>query len=1224
MNKRTLVVSLIAKHYPLNNKDNINALIEDLKSEGLKNELNLMTLPVYYAVMQLINKNKVQRHWLTFKEQFHDNTLDEPLRSISEEEVKNTQSTAFETNGAQSTNSLQSTENGSGIQSDDVENSYDNVPFLPKSSLDSKKYIYGTYAEMALHNFFVDMDHIYTIINGQSVMDSLKLVNQKGERDTDFAKQEYWNEMFGVMENGQPEEKTKYEEQCRKYFPFLELMLDKKVQDKLEKKDNYVSVLKRLSDVLREVRNVCSHYRIELLKKQKRTLKDNSPAIVKYLINCFDGSRRKVKERFSFTAEEVECAIPLTKDRNNSYTLKKNYRYRIDNGSKEDLRLTEFGLAMFISLFLEKKYIKIMTDKLHLIENKDQKVIGEMMAVYRLKLYVARLSCKKDADAIALDILNELRKCPKELFEMLTPEDQKVFRVKAGVSDGALQDDVLLIRHSDRFAPLLMKYIDDANIFKNIRFQVSLGNFYYKFYNKRCIDSDSANRVRSLCKSITGFGRITEIENARKDIYKDLIREFDDVHKNTADEKPYLSDHCASYVFNGNRIGLWIPDDESRLFLPELKDDRPVSMAPTCWLSIYELPALAFLLALKGDKGGEVVETIIKTAVANYKRLFSDVCNGVLVPVKDEKSLSALLIKEYEIKLDDVPKKIKDYLLGRNIDVEKHFNTWATDLIARMIEQTERRKKKYNDDQGIVSNPKENRIGKKQYVEIRPGKLAEYLARDMMLFQPQGMDNKNKLTGLNFQVLQASLATYNDGDFERLRRLFTAAHFIGNADSSLNNPIVDDICKSRMAPNDIFELYKNYLGRKIKYLKNCLNMSQDLSTLPFLYHDCSKWIERSESFYKSLAGRYLKDEYGGTSFDKSLELPRGLFENAIRTELKALVGKYPKLCLYANDQSKNVSYLIYAYVKTVEQDDVQPFYNYKRNYSLFDTLWKKKPTDAKEYRYPKEIYELINKIKGERAVDKEIEKAVDKEKGNKEEFRDRCRRKLTELKDTETILKRYKVQDILLFMIAKKILSKDEANSVVMANSRQGGVTKQMKLREVTKDDFLSQPINFKITVKSANEYDKTIYQNNMKLKNYVQFYRFLSDRRMPSLLALENKKEIDRERLELELNTYDKVHPDVIRDTLNYEKEYYQQGTTKTYYNEQGTPRLPKLQEMIEERDGIEAQKMYGIRNSFAHTSYPKRYVVSEAVNENMPNKANVIYKVYDTEMTKYKKKQE
>lgn len=126
--------------------------------------------------------------------------------------------------------------------------------------------------------------------------------------------------------------------------------------------------------------------------------------------------------------------------------------------------------------------------------------------------------------ALALDMLNELQKCPSELFETLSPKDRSRFRVEVDItnssennsSDNSEESQVLMMRFQDRFPRLALRYIDECNVFDKIRFQLSLGKYRYAFYDKMCIDSKEPDRVRSLQKDLNGFGRLQEIEEERK------------------------------------------------------------------------------------------------------------------------------------------------------------------------------------------------------------------------------------------------------------------------------------------------------------------------------------------------------------------------------------------------------------------------------------------------------------------------------------------------------------------------------------------------------------------------------------------------------------------------------------------------------------------------------------------------------------------------------------
>lgn len=1112
---------------------------------------------------------------------------------------------------------------------------------LPSRSLDDRKYIYSTYIEMAFHNLFLTLHHIYSKVTGNDVIkyrDANPHINSKGEAlPTDFAEKELWDKMFDEIQALKPEEKQKALELMHKHFPFLDPMLDKcnlefdrdddgkilSAKFSIDKAAMYIPTLKAISESLREVRNIYSHYKFKPGSKQVQRFCQNEKDIIIKLKKCFDGSRRIVKQRFSLTEKDMKCADRYIKDdshldakgRQVPYENPK-YAYKIDCGDKEEPHFTEFGILFFVSLLLEKKYAKIFSDKLGLTRKQDQSVICEMLSVYRIRLHVRKMSCEKDADAIALDILNELQKCPSELFEMLTPQDQKKFRVEARVANETEASEALMVRHSDRFAYLLMRYIDDMHLFKDIRFMVSLGTYFHTFYNKKCIDSTSDDRVRSLSKTLTGFGRISEIEKLRVEKWKDAIRGYEDVHKNTADESPYVTDHRANYVFNGNRIGLWIAEEGSNgVYMPELNGRETKNIPPTCWLSIYELPALAFYIHLKG---AEAAENLIKRTVQKYRKLFSDISDGLLVPCDSQQTIELTLQNEYNgIRLENIPKNMQNYLCGRNIEVNKVFRSWAEEYIHNLIDESRRRIERFKENLSAVQSYKQNKIGKKQYVDIKSGKLADFLAKDIMLFQPLGEGGKNKLTSLNFRILQSVLATYTDGNFAELKRVFVSAHLINNSVKSLDNPIVTAVCRRTSTPANTLDFYKVYMEERLAYLKSCLRRPAEYGQLGFLYGNRNRWKEHNTDFYKTLAARYLHEESNDTEYDKALELPRGMFENPIKRELKTVSSELKSKCA-----TGNVSYLIYAYFMKEQADDCQPFYLYKRNYRLFNTLYKNRPQDDKVYKTPKEIYELINNGKGGKRVNADIERVVGRlYKYDRRKFKtldeakaaekQRICRQLKELKDTETILKRYKVQDMLLFMIAKKLLLDASAQE---DKKMQKNAVENIRLSKITESDVLSQRIKFSVQLTTPSGIGKTITQSNLRLKDYNQFFRFLHDRRMPTLLSITREKDISRESLEKEFDTYDTVHPGVFKDVLAYEKAYYLQ-----HENEEGFPDFSGMIDKDADFSESERSMLKKTRNSFAHVSYTT--AVNKAKDTSLPEKARIIAETFMKSLEKKNK---
>lgn len=450
---------------------------------------------------------------------------------------------------------------------------------LPQKSLGKNKFIYGTYIEMAFHNFFVNMRHIYAMVFGVDIMDSARA--KYVPKDTrfpdwneDFANESLvWTPMFKHLRKGvsdddpnhsNPENIEKARTLIERHFPILKAATEYTQNNVAFRKFDHIEILKRLSQVFRVLRNEYSHYQITLYDNQIELYNNNENLVVGILGKAFLGGKRVVKQRFAFDDNAMRCTEQYTYSRRNGGIEKHeipDFRYRLtQQGGKG---LTVFGLVFLCSLFLEKRYSRILTDKINCIEPADRSVVNEIITVYRIRLHQEKLYVSKNTDALAFDILTELRRCPKELFDHLHPDVQQKFRI---TTDEEGSDDVLMVRKQDRFVHLALKYIDDARLFNNIRFQVSLGKYFYRFYDKYCIDNANEPRVRSLSKDLNGFGRISEIDQLRSECWGNIIRRFEDVHKNTAEENPYVTDHHAQYVINGNRIAMRIFSDETRCF----------------------------------------------------------------------------------------------------------------------------------------------------------------------------------------------------------------------------------------------------------------------------------------------------------------------------------------------------------------------------------------------------------------------------------------------------------------------------------------------------------------------------------------------------------------------------------------------------------------------------------------------------------------------------------
>ncbi len=1178
-------MNIIEKYLPLNSIDKIKGLIDELKTMP-----NSMSPFVRQQIFMNINKAKLA---MKFNDAYPESMFTGTAIAVP---VIGQETSATSVSNEPTKKSTVT----------------DNVDYLPNETKGDKKFIYGTYIEMAFHNFYLTMHHIYSIVFGEDVMkvgEELYNKNSRSDRkfEADYANEKYiWKPMFERFNLAKPEERDRLNELFFKHFPFL------KALDALEsqKRVTPIEALKRFSKSIRELRNYYAHYLFKPYDEQIETYTNNEAFIFSIMDILYTGAKREVKSRFAYSDKKMDCAEKFEPNHDRSITdsrgimkkvrIKKNFKYSLSKSQDDRKVISVFGLVFLASLFLEKKYSKIFADKTHCVNYADQDVICEMLAVYRIRLHVQKLTVSKSTDALALDIINELQRCPKDLFEMLPPEKQKEFRYKPATPS---DPEVLMVRKSDRFAHLCLKYLDDAKVFDSIRFHVALGKYFFKFYNKMCIDNTSEPRVRALSKDIHGFGRLSDIEDYRKAVYGELIRDFDETHVHHADDKPYITDHRAKYLIKENKIGLLIRNyHDTSCVMPELNEDGARNVVPTCWMSTYELPALAFLLHLYNGDGSRI-EEIIKIKVANQKRLFNDIKDGLLKPVGSESDLLSALSSYGVHSLADIPKNMKDYLLYNTVDTKEIFNGWAKSELERMIVQSEKRLEHIKDDLKMSQNIKQNKFGKKTFVRIKPGRIADFMARDIMFFQPYD-DDHSKLTSLNFRIMQAVLALY-DGNFDDLTRLLRNAHVIGDANDEFANPIIMGVWRKHSSFSSLTDFYIAYLKERIVYLKKCIS-EQKFDTLTFLHADRSRWNERTEEFYRALAARYLKDEYEGTKFEKGIELPRGLFDPYIRNELAEIASMKD----LASDQEKNISYLIYGYFKNVMDDDTQPFYEERRSYPIFNKLFRKSPRDPKVYRSTKEIRDMLMR-KSDKSIRKDIAKYLDRTIAvERIEEEAKLKRLLSNMKNQETEFKQYKIQDIILFLFAKRILLDSSLDS---DNSVEFEAFNNIKLSQITSGDTLSQKISIKIKLQDGNGNDKVLTQDDLKLKNYAQFYAILNDRRLPSLLDLIQRSLIRRADIEAELTNYDKVHPSILENVFRFEKEYVEA-------HEVDIDKIPNLSQMLEDSTDLDfysRMDVKKIRNSFSHLTYPDSRV-SNIHRTDLPQKAKILADTLESHLKK------
>lgn len=1029
-----------------------------------------------------------------------------------------------------------------------------------------------------------------------------------------------------------------------KHLPFLQSMTQTHVntEHKYVDDNDIQTVLQNIISVVNNQRNYLTHANPYNSRDDWAKQKEAEKQILKPLEKAFEFSKRKLKTIFDYSTKDMlfidgpermmdtgktDIVIENGKERKREiHREHPDYYFRLR--TPEGDALSTIGLTFLVCKLLHKKHATIFAQRTGLFLNqthhdgyspfskRENEIMFNIFCHEHIRLPKGRLESTSDPMALGLDMLAELQKCPEELFITFGPDDRKLFEAKNEdyPTDSPIEDINLMRRHGDRFARLAMQYIDSFNAnpdhrknhdsapLPDIAFQVSLGKFRHTFYERAPFHSGVKDRVRVLQKEINGFGPLTRIEELRQTNYAPLIRQVNDdssdrlYDPDTAQTRPYITDHYASYAITGDRIGLmWNVGENDHVlnntlcYLPELplstatddpqkpwkvdlsvfkrnnRNEPKGNIVPRAWLSIHDLLALIFLHLL-GGKPSEV----IKGTYNNLMNLFDDIAEGRRDPYfkgqipqeqkKREKRIIELreklnqnLMKDYGLHTRDIPDKIAEYLIGAGLSVneqtamqhaEERFCKWCDINVKAMKEDLDQRIEHLKNDKEQIGK-RSNRIGSKRYVDLRPGSLARYLAKDMIAM----VDLKYgaKPSGLDFSLLQSAIATYR-GDGCPLETTELGAT-IKKAFAWQAHPFLPKIMK--LAVSDTVDLYSHYLTEKSNYLDSLLQ-SHKYTDVYFLRNAHRNLMAKTRSYMCD-----QRDQEGNLNeglahrYRNTLQLPDGLFTDAIREQLGNINNPAVQAALNDPRFGHSAAYLLNVWFTEVMGDQPQPFYRsdtpdrYKRHYKLLEEL------------YPKETSfddaTLSTMLRG--GKDSQIRQEIDKVESEAEHTK--LMHRLRDLQRNERTIRRFRNQDMVLFLMAKKLLLSGGASFM---NRAESDGSRQFLLQNIVpiganhneENNLLNQKVSLSTRITLLNDRNKpikdsekkpmkrTIHQKEIKLKNYGDFFRFLYDSRIGILLSQlpDDEVGIAREELEKELDTYDNSRTNIFKVIHKIERQ--------------------------------------------------------------------------------------
>ena len=1012
-------------------------------------------------------------------------------------------------------------------------------------------------------------------------------------------------ELWGHLKNGtDPVLTLQITEMLKKKFPFAQLLAEDRAnrRNKGEKPTpgDYFEELNDFIQHLYDYRNFYTHAKHEWVNIPNKT--------VKRLELLFDSARPAVQEKYLLHPDEVKHLVRLEAGRKEAT----GFHYSFKKGRE----MSQNGFLFFTCLWLQRKEAqKFLTQHSGFKRSMEarEKATLEVFTFNSLRLPKHRLSSDNTRQGLLLDMVNELKRCPKQLYNLLSPEDRDKFR-----EINEENEEVESVRHNNRFFYLALRYLDSA--FEGVKFQVDLGNYCFHAYEKTI---EGSPHTRRWIRRMTSFGSPGDFEEDNcPEYWKGKVQKLED--KERESKEAYVTDTTPHYHINGMNIGVKFFDNYDRLrkskknwpALAEFdkeqpKETKPRNTQPDCWLSLYEMPGMAFYQMLYESGHTSIsTEKIIEIHYNKMNSFFASLKDGNIAPGPLDKELERRGLQKKQI-----PKQIVRFLEGK---AAKTYNEKAEARLGELIIETERRlNKATKQETGHNSKP-----GSKDYIEIKCGNMGDFLARDMLMLQKPLNGQGGKANSTEFGILQAKLAFF--GKYKKeLGQTFETCNLTGSENP---HPFLSKITIDKCT--GILDFYKVYLEQKLKFLEGC-QQEKEYNDYHFLKLNSAK-IERSQEYITELASALNNKNRNGGHGEKPAisNLPRGLFTQAI---LDALL-KNEKTRALANEIKQgryNTAYIIEQYFSKTLQDAPQDFYSYRRSYEVLNKVYDDRSdmreTLKKKFFTNEELEQLTRPIiKNKETTDNQITREIDnkikaglkKEKDNVEDKGDGAKQKLLHLykqfQNNEKQIRLIKNCDMVLFMLAENLLKKEfvtDKEVVSRGNKHKtetpginlGEKFKLSDIRPGDKNSLLSRQTRVELKL------GKKSVAGIMKIKDHGNFRGFLKDRRLTGLMPYIKEDTIDLEALKKELDWYEEARQEAFDTILKFEQQAIKKNNLSPEKEEGYIKHKSILSSVLDKKDE-KYTLMLKLRNAFCHSEYPEHEYFGELV----PNDGFNILKGY------------
>jgi hypothetical protein len=1077
-----------------------------------------------------------------------------------------------------------------------------------KRTLGNDPQYFGAYLNMARHNIFTINNHL---VKKLKLQDTLVLSDEESIPDSFLVKKikEKPNLLFTQLIRFLPIAKV-----------FNPELLPKEEQEK-EKEENIdfkslADTLKICFGELNKFRNDYTHYYSKTNGLDRKIIIDENLAV--FLRINKTRAIEYTKKRFKDIFEDKHFIITEKKE-------------LVDQSSK----ITQDGLVFFICLFLDRENAFQFINRI--IGFKDTrtpeyKATREVFSSFCVNLPHDKFISDDPVQAFILDMLNELNRCPLELYNNITKKEKKQFQPDisdkiSNIEENSIPEEISVdkyeeyiqnittkIRRKDRFPYFALKYLDMKDDYQ-LKFHINLGKALLDTHKKLCLGKEEN---REIVEDVKIFGKLKDFENEDK-----IIKNID---KKKKMEFKQFNPH---FHIENNKIGFSfnLKSCSIKYGLSE-KPNLKLSI-PDGFLSINELPKVLLLELLKKGKSIEIIKSFLNTNRENilnkefiervkedlvFEKSFYRSFQKKKEPAYSEKALSILkdrktklnsLLRQHNLNDKQIPARILNYWL--DIKPVKEEMSIANKIKAMKKDCIDRLKAK-----------KKNKAPK-------VGEMATYLAHDIvdMIIDEK---LKNKITSFYYDKMQECLALFSD---EEKKQLFLqiCEKELNLFDEKKGHPFLKELDLYNInKTSDIYEKYLEKKGNNMKTLKNekqqksyqsdtswlyttfyvksknpttnkwetKVNLPPDLSKLPFSIRNLLRKKSNFEQWLKNVT-----DGYSDNDKPKPVDLPTNLFDDILVTILREKLKEGNKLF----DTKDKFSKLFELYF-----GETQPYYYAEREYNVY-----KEPIKFKlgtQNKFKKYFQEIIDKVSRNQESKRNEERKTNKilPPIEKKDILNVFNKAITE---NEKIIRFCQTKDRIIFLIIKELLKSDKEIEIKLKDiyplSEKSPLNHTEKIEQKIKGKLSYGENGGYIKEESQRpEIEKTI-TDKRKLKDYTVFKKFIPDKRLPELFEYFKEDIIEYSILERELSEYNRCKEFVFDKVFELEKNVIEKPNALEEMNTGYITNIPNetyLNWLISKKIIDENMKLFIkiIRNSFSHNQFPPMRIIQKFVklNEN------------------------